>query len=162
MEIGDNWEAIRKTFEEGYKSCLHFAVATVNKDGTPHVTPIGGLFLRNDFTGFYFEEFPRRLPDNLELNPRLCILALNADRIFWGKALLEGRFPSPPGVRLMGTAGKAREATAEEKALFEKRVGFTRGMKGHRIMWENMHRVRDIKFDSFEPILLAAMTEGLY
>ena len=32
MEIGDNWGTIRKVFDEAYKSCFHFAVATVNKD----------------------------------------------------------------------------------------------------------------------------------
>jgi len=161
MEIGDNWEMIRKVFDEAYKSCFHFAVASVNKDGTPHVTPIGGLFLRDDPTGFYFEEFPSRLPENLKFNPRVCILAVNADKMFWGKALLEGKFSTPPGVRLTGKAGDLREALPEENALWQKKVGLARAMKGYKIMWEGMHRVRDIKFDSFEPIFLSEMTAGL-
>jgi len=49
-----HWETIRAVFEEGYKSCSHFAVATVNEDGSPHVTPIGALILRKDQTGFLF------------------------------------------------------------------------------------------------------------
>ena len=31
MEIGKHWDAIRSVFDEAYKSCLHFAVATVNE-----------------------------------------------------------------------------------------------------------------------------------
>jgi hypothetical protein len=162
MEIGDNWEMIRKVFDEAYKSCFHFAVASVNTDGTPHVTPIGGLFLRDDPTGFYFEEFPSRLPGNLKSNPRVCIMAVNADKMFWGKSLLEGKFPAPPGIRLTGTAGELRLAAQEENAMWQKKVGFAKALKGYKIMWENMGHVRDIKFDSFEPIYLSEMTEGLF
>ena len=99
MEIGDHWNEIQKIFDDAYKSCFHFAVATVKPDGSPHVTPIGGLFLRDDKTGFYFEEFPSRLPENLKQNPRVCVLAINADKLLWGRALMDGKFPSPPGVR---------------------------------------------------------------
>jgi uncharacterized protein len=162
MEIGDNWEMIRKVFDEAYKSCFHFAVASVNQDGTPHVTPIGGLFLRDEPTGFYFEEFPSRLPENLKLNPRVCIMAINADKMFWGKSLVEGKFPSPPGIRLSGTAGALRLAAQEENAMWQKKVGFAKALKGYKIMWENMRHVRDIKFDSFEPIYLSGMTAGLF
>jgi len=161
MEIGNHWNEIQKIFDEAYKSCFHFAVATVNPDGSPHVTPIGGLFLRDDKTGFYFEEFPSRLPENLKQNPRLCVMAVNADKLFWGRALVDGKFPSPPGVRLLGTAGEAREGTTEEIGLFQKKMGFARSMKGYKVMWEGMHRVRDIKFDAFEPIYLGSMMAGL-
>jgi len=161
MEIGDHWTEIQKIFEEGFKSCFHYAVATVNPDGSPHVTPIGGLYLRDDKTGFYFEEFPSRLPENLKHNPRLCVMAINADKLFWGRALMDGKFPSPPGVRLLGTAGQAREGTQQEKDLFQKRMGFARPMKGYKLMWEGMHRVRDTNFDAYEPIELGAMMAGL-
>lgn len=99
MEIGRHWETIRAVFEEGYKSCVHFAVATVNEDGSPHVTPIGSLILREDRTGFYFEENPTRMPCNLDRNLRVCILAVNADKAFWGESLIEGKFATPPGRR---------------------------------------------------------------
>jgi hypothetical protein len=161
MEIGNHWDEIRKIFEEAYKSCFHYAVATVNPDGTPHVTPIGGLALRDDRTGYYFEEFPSRLPLNLKQNPRVCVMAINADKLFWGKALMDGRFPSPPGVRLLGSVGEAREGTREEIDFWQKKIGFTSKMKGYKIMWEGMRHVRDIQFDGYEPIYLGAMMAGL-
>ena len=161
MEIGNHWNEIKQVFEDGFKSCFHYAVATVNPDGSTHVSPIGGLFLRDDKTGFYFEEFPSRLPENLKQNPRVCVMAVNADKLFWGRALMDGKFPSPPGVRLLGAAGEAREGTDEEIGLWQKKVGFVRSLKGYKVMWESMHRVRDIKFDSFEPIYLGAMMAGL-
>ena len=161
MEIGNDWEMICKVFDEGWKSCLHFAVASVNKDGTPHITPIGGLFLRDDRTGFYYEEFPSKLPENLKHNPRVCVMAVNADKIFWSKSLLEGKFPSAPGVRLMGTVGERRAALPEENEMWQKKVGFAKALKGYKIMWEGMGHVRDIKFDAYEPIYLAEMTAKL-
>ena len=57
MEIGQHWKTIQAIFQECRGSSTHFAVATVSKDGSPQVTPIGALFLRDDQTGFYFDEF---------------------------------------------------------------------------------------------------------
>lgn len=162
MEIGDNWRMIQKIFDQAFKSCFHYAIGTVNQDGSPHVTPIGGLFLRDDRTGFYFEEFPSKLPENLKLNSRVCILAVNADKMYWGKGLLEGKLTEPPGVRLLGAADNVRTATKDEIEIWHKRVGFARAMKGYKIMWEDMSRVRDIRFDAFEPIYLGEMTRGLW
>jgi pyridoxine/pyridoxamine 5'-phosphate oxidase len=161
MEIGKHWETIRNIFDEAFKSCAHFAVATVNEDGSPHVTPIGALILRDDRTGFYFDEYPSRMPENLKRNPRVSILAVNADKIFWAQSLLEGRFTIPPAVRLAGTVGELRDATSEEKEAWHKRIAIAKDLKGYQIMWERMGRVRDIRFDSFEPVDLGQMTSGL-
>ena len=162
MEIGNHWETIRAVFEEANKSCMHFAVATVNEDGTPHVTPIGALFLRDDRTGFYFEEHPTKMPLNLKRNPRVCILAVNADKQFWGTSLIGGKFLTPPAVRLSGTAGAPRKATAEEIALWQEKVAVLKNTKGYKILWENFGKVRDISFDSFEPVRTGEMTDGLW
>jgi predicted pyridoxine 5'-phosphate oxidase superfamily flavin-nucleotide-binding protein len=162
MQIGKHWEAIRTIFEEGYKSCSHFAVATVNEDGSPHVTPIGALILRENQTGFYFEENPKKTPRNLKKNPRVCVLAVNADKLFWGKALVEGKFAIPPAVRLSGTVGELRTATADEISLWQDKIAIAKGMKGYKLLWEKMAKVRDITFDSFEPVLMGEMTNGLW
>jgi general stress protein 26 len=122
MELIDQWETIQKIFEEANKSCSHVAIATVNEDGSPHLTPIGALFLRADQTGFYFDEYPSRMPENIKRDPRVCILAVNADKIFWARSLLEGKFSAPPAVRLTGTVGDLREATQLETEAWQKRT----------------------------------------
>ncbi|MBN1662985.1 MAG: pyridoxamine 5'-phosphate oxidase family protein [Deltaproteobacteria bacterium] len=162
MNIGNNWETIRTLFEEAFKSCAHFSVATVNEDGTPGVTPIGGLILRDNQTGFYFDEFPRKLSANIKRNPRVCILAVNADKAFWGMALVDGKFKTPPAVRLLGTVGEAHRATPDEIAAWQERVAIARGTKGYDILWAKMAKVRDIAFDAFEPVNLGDMTAGLW
>lgn len=162
MEIGKHWKTIQTLFEEGYKSCLHFAVATVNEDGSPHVTPIGALILRDDQTGFYFEENPVRMPRNLMVNPRVCILALNADKLFWGNALINGEFSTPPAVRLSGIAGKLRQATTDEIALWQEKIALAKGTKGYQLLWHSFSHVRDIAFDAFEPVDVGAMTGELW
>jgi hypothetical protein len=162
LEIGRHWEKIREVFDEGFKSCSHFAIATVNEDGSPHVTPIGALILRGDKTGFYFEENPKRMPSNLRGNSRVCILAVNADKVFWGQSLIEGKFITPPAVRLLGRAGELREATADEVAAWQEKIALAKGTKGYSLMWEKFGRVRDITFDSFEPVWVGEMTKGLW
>ena len=34
--------------------------------------------------------------------------------------------------------------------------------KGYKLLWENMKTVRDIQFDSFEPVLTGEMTRDLW
>jgi uncharacterized protein len=162
MEIGKHWETIRAVFEEGYKSCFHFAIATVNEDGSPHVTPIGALILRGNQTGFYFEENPIRMPRNLKKNPRVCVMAMNADKLFWGKALLEGKFATPPAVRLSGMAGDLRKAAPAEIALWQEKIALAKGTKGYQLLWSHFSDVRDITFDAFEPVNVGEMTRSLW
>ena len=161
MEIGKHWKTIQMVFEQS-RSSMHCAVATVNADGSPHVTPIASLFLRKDKTGFYFDEFPVHMSRNLERDPRVCILAVNSNPQFWQKSLVAGKFETPPAVRLMGSVGKKREGTEEEIAMWQNHVKLARGTKGHDILWKNMRMVRDIQFDSFEPVSGGEMTQDLW
>jgi len=162
MEIDKYWETIQMAFQSSLGSSMHYAVATVNEDGSPHVTPIGTLFLRENRTGFYFDEFPVNMSKNLERNPRVCILAVNSNPTFWQKSLLAGKFETPPAVRLLGSVGKKREGTKEEIAMWQNHVKLAQGTKGYDLMWKNMRMVRDIYFDSFEPILMGEMTQVLW
>jgi uncharacterized protein len=162
MEIGKHWNTIQILFQESLGSSMHYAIATVNADGSPHVTPIGALFLREDKTGFYFDEFPINMSRNLGRDPRVCVLAVNSNPTFWQKSLLAGRFETPPAVRLMGSAGKKREGTEEEIAMWQNHVKLARGTKGHDLMWKNIRMVRDIHFDSFEPVSCGEMTQDLW
>jgi uncharacterized protein len=162
MEIGKHWETIKAVFDEGYKNCLHFAVATVHEDGTPHVTPIGALILCANQTGFYFEENPVQMPRNLQNNPRVCILAVNADKSFWGHALINGKFPTPPAVRLSGRVGELRRATPDEIALWQEKIALAKGTKGYELLWSHFSNVRDITFDSFDPVDVGEMTNSFW
>ncbi len=162
MEIGGHWDTISKVVQEAFNSCLHCAIATINDDGAPHVTPIGSLILRDDGTGFYFEEFLSTTLKNLERNKRVCVLAVNSDKKFWFESLLGGEFTSPPAVRIMGVVGEKREATEQEIALWQKKVQAASQLKGYEILWKNMRTVRDIYFDSFEPVHTGSMTGNLW
>ena len=165
-----NWKTIRHVFKRSLLSSFHYAVASVNKDGSPHVTPIGSLFLGKERTGFYFERFPKGLPSNLKHNQQVCIMAVNTGLLFWIKAIFLGKFRVPPGVRLVGTAGERRPATAEEVALFHKRIRsvlpilgkLVGGLRGYKLLWGDLKEVREIRFTSFEPIQFGAMTRGMW
>ena len=93
----ENWQTIRSNFRHGFATNLHVAVATVDAEEQPHVTPIGSFFLNRDkFSGFYFEIFTRNIPKNAVTNPKVCIMAVNSGRWYWLKSLVLGKFATPP------------------------------------------------------------------
>ncbi len=162
LRLEDHWPEIRRVVECGQKSTLHCAIASVDPDGMPHVTPIGTVFLRDDQTGFYFDPHTSALARNVEANPAICLMAVNARPMFWLRSLLGGRFVSPPGVRLYGTVGPRRPATPEELRRIEARMRPTRWTRGHRLIWSSFTHVRDIKFMAFRPVRYPAMMDHLW
>jgi len=163
LNVIDHWRGIRRVFAAAFASSFHFAIATVGADGEPCVTPIGSVVLTEPGRGFYFEEFPTRLPRNLRRDPRVSILGVNSSRLFWLRALLFGRFPAPPAIRLSGrVVGEPRDATAGELALWQRRVSSLRRLRGYALLWGRLRRVRDLEIDIAEPVLLGPMTAGLW
>lgn len=162
MDLHDNWHEVKNLFRESFTSSFHFAIATVNENGEPHVTPIGSLILGKPGVGLYFEKFPQNLPRNLCINNQVCILAVNSARWFWLKSLIGGRFSTPPAVRLHGVAGELREASEREAELWQKRIKSVSFSKGHALMWRDMSMVREIQFTRMEPVQLGEMTHGLW
>ena len=161
MQITDaHWIRFRKLFADSFLTSFHYTFAAVGEDGTPRATPIGSLILRPNRTGFYFEEYASGLRKNLEKNKRVCILAVKTSRWLLLKSLFLGRFTEPPAVRLMGTAGERRDATDDEIRMFRRRVAPLRMLRGHDMLWKNLKYVRDISFDSFEPVHVGVLTSG--
>ena len=161
MDAVDNWEIVYTLFKQAFRSSLHFSIATVDGNGKPHVTPIGSLILDGPCRGFYFEEFPRQLPRNLQSNQQVCVMAVNSSRWFWFKSLLGGRFASPPAIRLHGVAGALRDATDREIARWQRRVSRVSFTRGHAMLWRDMRKVRDIEFNRIEPVDLGEMTRDI-
>jgi hypothetical protein len=156
------WDAMRKIFQDTFRSSFHYSIATVNEDGSPHVTPIGSLILLGDRKGFYFEEYVNALSRNLKRDKRVCVMAVNTGKWAMIKSFFLGRFIGPPGVRLIGTAGKLRKATPEELALFRKRVRKYRMFKGHDLLWSRLRYVREISFHAYEPVRIGALTRRVW
>lgn len=63
MDIKLNWLEIKKHFNKSFRTNFHVSIASVDKENSPTVTPIGSLFLNNNQTGYYFEKFPTKLPE---------------------------------------------------------------------------------------------------
>lgn len=163
LDIVTAWPTIYALARQTFPSSLHFAFATVNADGTPHVTPIGSLMLcPGEPKGIYFEIFTTHMPRNLAAQQRICVLAVHNSRWFWLTSLLRGRFSTPPAVRLLGTVGPRREASTVELARWQRRIAHLGWLKGSRILWGQLRFVREIAFDTYEPVWLGAMTHGLW
>lgn len=162
MELATHWEEIRKVVSHGQKSAIHCSIASVSPDGAPHVTPVGTVFLRENCTGYYFDQYTNWLARNVDHNPRVCVMAVNTGSWFWFRSLLSGRFSSPPGVRLYGTVSPARPADATELQAVRKRVGQARRLAGGRLLWSQFQTVRDITFTDFHPVSYPSMMEGLW
>ena len=147
-----DWRIIRNVFRSGFASSFHFGVASINDDGSPHLTPIGSLVFSDMGRGIYFEEYPRTLTHNLKRDQRICVMALNASKWTFFRTMLRGKAAGPFGVRLYGTAGERREATPEEVTRFLRRVRPFRFLRGHRLLWGKLRTVRDVRFHAFEPV----------
>ena len=158
MDIQEQWPDIRRQFHRLHRGAVDASLATVNPDGTPHVTPIGSLVLLAECRGIYWEHFPRRLPANLAHGQRVCILLVNHRPMFWLKSLWRGRFDSPPAIRLLARAGARREATREEMALWHRRIRPFRRFKGYRLLWSDLTDVRELTFERLLPVSTGAMT----
>ncbi|TCJ89691.1 pyridoxamine 5'-phosphate oxidase [Nocardia alba] len=147
-DLYEQWREIRDILDRGRKATGHFAIASVDSDGVPNITPVGTVFLREDRTAFYFDQYTSALARNLDTNPRVCLMAVDRGTLFWFRSLLVGRFAAAPGVRLYGTAGTLRPATDLELAQVRRRVRPMRFLRGGRLLWSNFSHVRDITFTS--------------
>ena len=161
MRIEDHWDMISFIIKKAVGS---FAFCTVDPDGRPHLTPIGSLWPRDDCTAFYFEQYPSRLPANLERDNRITVMAVDMRKSFWVSSFFLGHYTHPPAVRLYGTVGEKRPATPEEMSLFHDhwlvRAMKIVGRRGYNKAWAPLTQVRDIRFDSFEPCDMGAMSKG--
>lgn len=162
MDILSHWDLVRTVVEKALETNSFCAMGTVNPDGSPHLTPIGSICLHEPGKGYYLESFPMRMRENLENDPRICVMAVQGGFGYMMKALFTGRFDSAPGVRLLGRAGPRRPVTTEEARRFRDKVKRFRWLKGHDILWKDMAHARDITFESFEPLRLGPMTRGLW
>ncbi len=160
MDIISNWDKIKQHFNKSFRSNLHVSVASITSDNIPTVTPIGSLFLNNDQTGFYFEKYPAKLPMYSKINKKICVLAVNSNRWFWLNSLFRGKFKSYPGIKLYGELGEKRKATEIEIKRLNRRMKMTKGMKGHKYLWENMKMIRELNFTDVEIINLGEMTKN--
>lgn len=100
----------------------------------PGRTPVGTVLLRDDHTGFYFDQYTSALARNVDADPRVCLMAVDTGRLFWLRSLLAGRFIAPPGVRLYGTVGALRPATQPELAHVRRNVRKTQWLKGGKML----------------------------
>lgn len=162
MDIYKNWNEILSVLSSAKQSNRFFSIATVDHNGNPHVTPIGHVYFRDDMTGYYFDAFSKAMPKNFETNKRICLMAVNSSTLFWLKSLFKGKFGSAPAVRLFGEVSEARDATKDEIDKLKKSISMTSKLKGHKLLWSDLTRVRDMTFTGFSPATYPVMCEDLW
>ncbi|EPR68630.1 hypothetical protein [Cyclobacterium qasimii] len=160
MDIKENWQLIKNHFNVSFKTSLSVSIASVTKDNMPTVTPIGTLFLNMDHTGFYFEKFPKTIPENAKTNKNICVLGVNSSKWFWLKALYKLQFSSYPAIRLYGELGEKRKASGIEISRLNRRMNATKALKGNAYLWGDMEFVREIKFTKAEGVNIGKMSDG--
>ena len=162
MEITDEqWAMVRQLVRRTIRSSLHCSIASLNEDGSPHVTPIGSFLPTHKGRGVYFDAFNVRLGANVDRDPRVTILAVDSGPLMWARSFLKGRFVSPPGIRLIGTVGAQRKSTDQEVERFHRLVGRLLRTKGGAQMWKSLPLARDVTVDRIEFIRMGRMTADL-
>ena len=162
MNLTMNWNRILKVLVQSKKANRFFSIATVDSEGNPHITPIGHVFFREDGTCYYFDEYSEAMPRNFQSNRHVCVMAVNSSARFWLISLFRGQFRQAPAVRLKGIVGDRRDASKEEIEVLQKSISSTRFLKGHRLLWGNLTKVRDIEFYDFSPAEYPVMCDGLW
>ena len=155
------WTDLKRLAGSTFSTSMHFAIATVNADGTPQVTPIGSLMLTAPGEGYFFEVFANRLCANLDRGSAVSVLGVNSGAWPWLRALGAGRFESPPAFRLLGVAGARRASTQVERKRWQRKVRWLRFFKGHNLLWGKLDTVRELHFHALEPVRLGALTPHL-
>ena len=158
IDIFKNWKKINTHFRTSFGSSLHVSIGSVDAENHPTVTPIGTLFLNKNQTGFYFEKFTTQLPRNSKTNKNVCVLAVNSGKRFWLKSLIKGKFEKNPAIKLYGQLGERRKATDAEIHALERRMRFTKRLKGHQLLWNDMNYIREINFTKAEEMNIGKMT----
>jgi hypothetical protein len=157
----EDWEKARQTVRMTVKSSLQCAIASRNPDGSPHLTPIGSVFLTPEVgKGFYIDMFNRQLAANVAEDPKVTIMAVDSGRLMWLRSLLGGSFVRPPGVRLVAEVGAPRPSTPEEVRQFQRFVGPMLRTRGGQLLWGRLGTVRDLRIDSIVPLRIGPMTES--
>jgi len=160
----DTWQQVRATLRRAQSSSLHCAIASIGADGQPHVTPIGSVMLGEPGHGVYLDVLNVELGRNIDRDPRITVMAVDSGRRTWLSALLRGRFDTPPGVRLLGTAGPARPLTGSERDRFRRRVRFALRTKGGAQLWgrDGNYSARDLVITEVVPVRIPRMTTDLW
>ncbi|WP_171265216.1 pyridoxamine 5'-phosphate oxidase family protein [Acinetobacter sp. ANC 3813] len=154
----ENWTHIRKIVADAQRASMHCSIATVNQDMQPTITPIGTVFLHEDqFSGFFFDTFSESLRENLRLNSKACIQAINSSKLFWLKSLINGQFQDYPGIRLYVEIGDLRPTNEAELALVQQRIKALKWTKGSRLIWNDFHQVSDFKVHNYRWVEYPAM-----
>ncbi len=151
------WPQVRRLFA----GSLGTLVASINEDGSPHLTPIGSLTLRDDCTGCYLERFPTNLPRNVERDPRISVYTARDGLLTWMWQLMRGRFDKFIAIRLLGTAGERRPLSDAERSRFLRKVRIFSWTRGHDLLWGDMRYARELRFHGYEPIKAGGMTRDL-
>lgn len=163
MNLELDWPQIRHICMQARRSALHQAIATVNEDGTPQVTPIGSLWLDPlEPRGMYVDLFNRALARNVDRGERVSVLAVDARYRVWFAALAKGKFDQAPAIRLSGRVGPRRRATEDEAAKIRTLFRKARFLRGYKLLWSRLDWIRDVEFDTVIPVRVGAMTKHLY
>jgi hypothetical protein len=141
------------------KNSLYCSLSIIDKEGHPHTSPIGSVYLTSPTSGYFIEMFTTSFKD--KAGKIACIMAVNTSIIFWIKAIITGRFKSIPGTRLYITIGELRKITDDEKLRFEKKVRPFKGLKGHTNMWSSASYIRPFTIDGAKDVSIGMMTKHL-
>ncbi|MEG1856164.1 MAG: pyridoxamine 5'-phosphate oxidase family protein [Acinetobacter sp.] len=143
------WQHIRKVVNDAQRAAMHCSIATVDAQLQPSITPIGTLFLRENYSGFFFDSYAESFKENLPQNNKACIQAINSSRLFWLKSLLKGEFSDYPGVRLYVEIAALRAANDEELAQISQRIQTLKWTKGSKLIWSDFTQIREFTVQSF-------------
>lgn len=156
MEITD--KIFNKKIKPMFAKSAFCSIATVNKDGFAHVTPIGSVILHSKTKGVFFEKFTKNIPMNIEQNIYATMMCVDDGQWFWLKSLITGHFKKPPAIRLVIKFGDLRKESNGEGGIFKRKVNLFKRTKGYKLLWSEMSEIREFEIIDYKPVFIGKMT----
>lgn len=141
------------------KRSMYCSVSIITKEGFPHSSPIGSVFIEDKYSGYFIELFSKSINDNS--SKYASILAVNTSVKYWIKSLYQGKFSSHPAIRILVELEEARDISEKEKNRFLRRVKILKYLKGYELLWSQARFVRPFSIKKTIPVKLGAMTKHL-
>ncbi|MDR1712623.1 MAG: hypothetical protein LBR39_00465 [Coriobacteriales bacterium] len=155
LDVHADWGRICDYVDKAMKAGIYVSLATVDADGMPTVMPIGSLVLdTSEPTGFFLEKFPKSIAANASHNPNFCILAEDTKLSHIIKEL-RGRGGGLLGVKLFGTFGPRRAASAEEKARIKARLPLGKFVNLDKVLFAEGGEIRELTFSRAEAMSIS-------
>ena len=156
-----HWDQLKPLAGRVIGSSLHFAISTINPDGTPHVTPIGSLILTDPGKAYFFRGIHTKVTEEPGQRQSGCCSGRDIEFSPMAAIPHNGSFQVSTRVSAAWQGRRASRIDAGRKSRWRRRVRLLKWTRGNDVLWGNLETVRELHFHSVAAVEMGRMTANL-